>query len=63
MTSDAITACYQGDHRLCLSQSTVCIGDSDTNWLVKSEYLSNFCQIKGENRLGKSITRLYSEPL
>ena len=36
MTSDAIIARYQGDHRLCLSQSTVCIGDSDNNWLVKA---------------------------
>ena len=26
MTSDAIIASYQGDHRLCLSQSTVCLG-------------------------------------
>ena len=46
MTSDAIIACYQGDHRLCLSQSTVCMGDSDNNWLVKSEYLPYFFKLK-----------------
>ena len=46
MTSDAIIACYQGDHRLCLSQSTVCMGDSDNNWPVKSEYLPYFFKLK-----------------
>ena len=38
-TTDAITECYKGNHRLCKLQSTVCMGESDNNWLVKSEHL------------------------
>ena len=38
MTTDAITAYYQGDHRLCPSKSTVCEGLSDNSWLVKANF-------------------------
>ena len=46
ITTDAITACYQGDHRLCQSKSTACDGLSDNNWLVKSEFLPYFFKLK-----------------
>ena len=29
MTTDAITPCYQGDHKLCKLHSTVCVGEVD----------------------------------
>ena len=46
MNTDAITACYQGDHRLCPSKSTVCEGLSNNNWLVKSYFLPYFLKLK-----------------
>ena len=39
VTTDAITACYQGDHKLCKLHSTVCVGEVDNNWLIQSQYL------------------------
>ena len=45
-TTDAITECCKGNHRLCKLQSNVCMGDSDNNWLVKSEHLPYFFKLK-----------------
>lgn len=44
--SDALMECYQGNHRLCKEHSTVCQGDNDNNWLVKSDYLPYYFKLK-----------------
>ena len=54
-TTDAITECYKGNHTLCKSQSTVCMGESENNWLVKSEHLSYFFKLKVNSGSEKTL--------
>ena len=41
----AIVKCYSGDHSLCSDYSSVCNGDKDNNWIVKSTFLPSTFQI------------------
>ena len=45
-TTDAITECYNGNHRLCKTQSTVCMEESNNNWPFKSEHLPYFLNLR-----------------
>ena len=57
MTTDAITACYQGDHKLCKLHSTVCVGEVDNNWLIQSQYLCKSFKLMVKNGSEKTLRR------
>ena len=55
--TDAIILCYSGDHTLCRTQSSICMGETDNNCILKSAFLPGTFKIKASETTSKSTVR------